>query len=85
MKLAGNETRVKQNSCEYELLVERPRLHCSIYEHGLSRNKMNWIYPAQERYQWWALVNKFMNLGTSIKTGQLLAFQEGTCSLKLIS
>jgi hypothetical protein len=52
---------------------------------------MGWINPAQNRDQWWALVNTAMNLrfhkmlGISGAAEQLLASQEGPSSLGLLS
>jgi hypothetical protein len=42
---------------------------------------VNWICPAQDRGQWWAVVN----LQVPQKSGnQLLAFQEGCHSMWLV-
>jgi hypothetical protein len=49
---------------------------------------VNWIYLAQNRDQLWALVNMVVNvrmLGTSRLVEQLLAFEEGPCSVEVVS
>jgi hypothetical protein len=52
---------------------------------------MDWIDKAQDRERWRALVNEVMNFGfhktrgISWLTDDLLASQEGLCSMELVS
>jgi hypothetical protein len=52
---------------------------------------MHWIHLAQDRDQWWALVNTIMNLWIPLNVGKflipesLLASQEGHDSMELVS
>jgi hypothetical protein len=46
---------------------------------------MDWPYLAQDRGQWLALVNTAMNMGISLTTEKLLAFQDGFYSMNLVS
>jgi hypothetical protein len=49
---------------------------------------VDWIYMAQDRDRWRALVNAVMNLRISIKGGEfldLLASQDVLCCMELVS
>jgi hypothetical protein len=37
----------------------------------LRKQAFEWIYLAQDRYQWWVVVSMLMNLLVLIKTGKL--------------
>jgi hypothetical protein len=52
---------------------------------------VDWMYVAQDRDNWWDLLNTAMNLRVSIKGGGfldyfewLLASQKGLCSMEIV-
>jgi hypothetical protein len=75
IRWAGHIARMRNMRNAYKILVARPegkrllgrpRHRCEYYKKidhkKIGWEDVNWMHMAQDRYQWWALVNMLMNL-----------------------